>query len=292
MTEFVDRCEHAFETQLDNVAKQVASDRKLHIIALSGPTCSGKTITANKLIRELEAAGKNVHLISIDDFFKERDVLNRESEIAEDSGPDYDSVNAIDLGLLTDCTESILAGRPTVLPHYDFVSGKRGVRESVDPDERSIFIFEGIQAIYPEVTSLFGGRYKSVFISVADDLEVNGIYYKRRDIRLMRRLVRDYKFRGAAPEFTFYIWRSVAVNEDRCILPYADSTDIQINSLMPYEPFLLKSELTSILPSVTDTSKYYPKALEILEKLNKLESIPAGLVPKNSVLREFIGDAE
>ena len=291
MTEFVNRCERAFEARLDDVAKQVVSDKELHIIALSGPTCSGKTICANKLIYELEAAGKNIHLISIDDFFKERDILKRESEIAADSGLDYDSVNAIDLGLLTECTESILAGKPTILPRYDFVSGKRGVRESVDPDESSIFIFEGIQAIYPEVTSLFGKNYKSVFISVADDLELNGVYFGRRDIRLLRRLVRDYKFRGAAPEFTFYIWRSVALNEDRCILPYADTTDIQIDSLMPYEPMLLKNELTAILPSVAETSKYYPKALEILEKLDKLESIDAKLVPKNSLLREFIGNA-
>ncbi|MBQ8510642.1 MAG: hypothetical protein IJ493_12115 [Clostridia bacterium] len=286
---FVLECESAFEAQLDTLCAGLTARPDLRIIALSGPTCSGKTTTAGTLTAELEAAGHDVHLISIDDFFKERDVLNREAEMAGSKSPDYDSIKAIDFDLLAACTESILRGDPTDLPHFDFKSGKRSRFDRVDPDDASIFIFEGIQAIYPEVRALLGDGCASVHISVADDLEMNGVYFNRRDIRLMRRLVRDYKFRGAEPVFTFYLWRSVVMNEERSITPYESGVELRINSLMPYEVFLLKNELTSLLHTIPDNSLFYPKALEIEEKLSKLDTIPSSMVPPSSVLREFIG---
>ncbi len=285
---FVDVCEERFETRLNEVCREII-ESGAKIIALSGPTCSGKTTTAAKLTADLTACGFEVHLISIDNFFRERDTLDREA-IMKNGSIDYDSVDAIDLDLLRERTASIIAGEPTELPVYDFALGKCTHFEHVDPNDHCVFIFEGIQAIYPEVTALFGDSYKSVYISVEDDLEINGVYFGKRELRLMRRLIRDYNFRGAAPEFTFFLWRSVAANEDKSILPYADTVDIKINSFMEYEVFIMRSVLPELLQKVPDESVYFPKAYELSRRLESLPAIDPALVPKKSVLREFIGE--
>ncbi len=287
INELINECEKSFEERLNEVSRIIV-DADTKIIALSGPTCSGKTTTAAKLTRELEAHGADVHLVSIDNFFRPRNVLDREAEM-NNANIDYDSINAIDLELLRDRAASIIAGAPTELPIYDFSLGRTHSFEKVDPDEHSVFIFEGIQAIYPEVTELFGNNYKSIYISVEDDLYVDDCFFSKREQRLLRRLVRDYKFRGASPEFTFFLWRSVAANEDRSILPYADGADIKINSFMAYEIYLMKSVLPEILALVPEDSVYLAKAYEIMSKLEGVEPISPKLVPDGSVLREFIG---
>ncbi len=286
---FAAECEAAFESRLDVLCAELRADRGLKIIALSGPTCSGKTTTARRIIGELEGIGRDVHLVSIDDFFKERDVLNRAAEMSENATLDYDSVSAIDLDLLASCAETIIKGEPTELPAYDFVTGKRTLRESFDPDDDSIYIFEGIQAVYPEVTALFGESYTSVGINVAEDLELNGIYFGKRDIRLMRRLVRDYKFRGAEPEFTFYLWGSVAANEKKSIEPYEHTLKHKISSIMPYEFMLYRDELREILARVPDESRFLAKALEITRKLESFEQLDRSILPVESLMHEFIG---
>ncbi len=285
---FIKECENDFEKRLDKAcAACIAKDPR--IIALSGPTCSGKTTAADKFVLDLAKKGKEIHVISIDDFFKERDLMKRADEMAGGVKLDYDSVNALDFELLSQCASDILSGNRTVLPKYDFTTGKRSDGELIVPSENSIFIFEGIQAVYPEVTALFGDRYVSVSINVEDDLEFNGDVFSKRDIRLMRRLVRDYRFRGAAPDFTFYLWRSVVLNEEKSIMPYEEKIDIKIDSLIPYEVMLMKNELTPILEKVPETSRFYVKALEYIERLKELDSVTPDMVPENSLLREFIG---
>ncbi len=284
---FVEECEHRFEKRLSEVCREIIEDGA-KIIALSGPSCSGKTTTAAKLTEALCENGCEVHLISIDNFFRERDTLDREA-IMKNGSIDYDSVNAIDLELLSERAASIIAGRPTELPIYDFTLGKCTGYERVDPNDHSVFIFEGIQAIYPEVTALFGDRYKSVYISVEDDLSVNGVYFRARELRLLRRLIRDYKFRGAAPEFTLFLWRSVAANEDTSILPYADSADIKINSFMAYEAFLMSGVIPELLLAVPENNAYFPKAYELSKRLSGLPEIPVSMIPGGSLMREFIG---
>ncbi len=286
-TDFIKECEANFESRLDEVCKAVVDDG-VKIIALSGPSCSGKTTTAAKLTKELEAHGADVHLVSIDNFFRPREILNREAEMMN-GNIDYDSVKAIDLELLHERAASIIAGKPTELPIYDFTLGRATESEFIEPGEHSVFIFEGIQAIYPEVTAMFGDSYKSVYICVEDDLWVDDCFFAKRELRLYRRLIRDYKFRGASPEFSFFLWRSVAANEDRSILPYADTVDLKINSFMAYEIYLMKSVLPEILALVPEDSVYFPKAYEITKKLSEIEPIDPKLVPTCSVLREFIG---
>lgn len=285
--ELIKECEKSFEAQLDNICDTLVKEGS-KIIALSGPTCSGKTTTATKLTNELTKNGYEVHLVSIDNFFKDRELLDRSADL-QHKNLDYDSVNAIDLELLAERSASIIAGERTKLPIYDFKYGKCTGYEEVDPNDHSVFIFEGIQAIYPEVTALFGDKYKSIYISVDEDVEVGDVYFGKRELRLMRRIIRDFKFRAAPPEFTLHLWRSVAANEDKSILPYADGVDLKINSFMEYEVFLMSFVLPEILEAVPETNAYFPKACELLSKLSGLEKISPDMIPKNSLFREFIG---
>ena len=286
-SQFISECEKNFEARLDEVCTSIFRDN-VKIIALSGPTCSGKTTTANKITRALTERGLEVHLISIDNFFLDRGDADLEL-ISKGHQIDYDSVDALDLEYLKKCAASIINGDPTKLPVYSFKDKKRTHYESVDPNDHSVFIFEGIQAIYPEVTSLLGDNYRSVYICIEDDLSIDGNVFTARELRLMRRIVRDYNFRGAAPEFTFYLWQGVTANEDKAIIPFADSVDIKINSFIGYEIYLIKSVLPQLLQFVDTDSPYRASAEALLLKLEGIESISPELVPSSSVLREFIG---
>lgn len=284
--DFVNECERDFEQRLDEVSKN-AINSGVRILLLSGPTCAGKTTTANKIIHDYNEIGKSVTVISIDDFFKEK---IEDRKVNEDKKLDYDSVDVIDLPLLADCIQSIEAGNIISVPKFDFVSQKRIGYTKHAIDENEIIIFEGIQAVYPEITSLFDVEYRGIFICVNDDVCINGVRFTKNEIRLIRRIVRDEKFRGATPEFTFYIWESVRENEEKSIFPNKDICQIQIDSFMCYELFLMKKYLIDVLASFDKSSKYYEKAKDILEKISSLDEISYDYIPKGSLYTEFLGE--
>ncbi len=283
---FVSECELDFEQQLDTASKNVASDKNIHLITLAGPTCSGKTTTAEKLIKDLSLIERDTRVISIDDFFKDRG----ERQLKPNEKVDYDTIDALDFEYLSYCVSALYKGTITALPKYDFKTGVRTSYSDFTMSERDILIFEGIQAVYPEITQLFKNyNYKSVFINVYDDMLVNGVHFDRNDIRFLRRLVRDFKFRGASPEFTFFIWESVRANENKNILPYEDKSDVRINSSLPYELFLIKSYALPLLDTIGKESQYYEGAKILKDKFRELDTISEEYVPKNSIYREFLG---
>lgn len=285
--DFINKCELEFEERLCRVsAKVVASGAES--LLLSGPTCAGKTTTANKIIHDLEAVGRRVTVISLDNFFKSR--TEQRSVIGNDD-LDYDSVNALDLDMLTECVEGARQGRRIKMPVYDFITQSTSHFEELEIAENGVIVFEGIQAVYPEITRLFKERnYVGVFINVDDDIMINGVFFSRDDIRLSRRLVRDYKFRGANAEFTLFLWDKVRKNEDTSIYPNKNAIcKIQLNSFMDYELFLLRGYIIDILNEVDENSKYYSKAKELKEKFLKLDTISYDYVPKKSLYTEFLG---
>lgn len=286
---FVDSCEAEFEAMLDEAVAKVMARKELHIITLSGPTCSGKTTTARKLIDELTAAGRDVHVVSIDDFYYDRKFLD-ERAARLGIAVDFDSVDTIDLEALSDCVSAIVRGEDVNVPHYNFKSGTRVKGRLIDVKEESVFIFEGIQAIYPEVAALFKGLDTvSIHISVAEDAICNGKLFEKRDIRFFRRLVRDYKFRGASVDFTFFLWKSVCANEDAHILPYMDSADIKLSSLMSYELAMIKKPLMDTLATVNSDSEIYGKVCQIKQAFDGIPELSQSLLPQFSVYREFLG---
>ncbi len=285
--EFVNKCEQDFERRLCEISRGVV-DSGAEALLLSGPTCAGKTTTANKIIQDLEDSGRRVSVVSLDNFFRPR---TEQRSVVGNDDLDYDSVNALDLDMLTKCVNEARQGRTVQMPVYDFITQSTSHFETLDIAENGVVVFEGIQAVYPEITRLFKDRdYIGVFINVDDDIMLNGIFFSRDDIRLSRRLVRDYKFRGANAEFTLFLWDKVRKNEDTSIYPNKNAIcKLQLNSFMDYELFLLRGYIIDILNEVDENSKYYSKAKDLKEKFLQLDTISYDYVPSKSLYIEFLG---
>ncbi len=289
----VNRSEEGFSSAIDRALEEVVHKHTDHegggcrIITLSGPTCSGKTTTAGKLIKRITDAGYHAVVMSIDDFFLDR---ARTNDISGEM-PDYDTVKAIDLEEFGLCVKGLMEGKPTLIPHYDFVTGKRDSYAEYYPSERDIFVFEGIQAVYPEVVHFLGQEYKSIFIHVDENVTADGVSLSRDEIRLCRRIIRDFRFRNAHPEFTLYLWKNVRANEETNIYPNAGECDVYINSFLPYELFFLAKHGLPILDTVPEDSDYRDEAEELAEKLRHFINpwFDDAMIPENSVFREFIG---
>ncbi len=290
-----------FDARLDAAADAIAADcvrNDIRVLRLSGPTCAGKTTTAGKLTRALEAAGRVVHPVSIDDFFYDRAVLDARAKDHPSGELDYDSVETIDLDTLSACVHDLMNTGRAMIPNFDFITGDRmGYREMAVPmDERPVFLFEGIQAVYPEVVALFSDvPNRSIFINVMSpttlyDGEGNERVFTPDRIRLFRRLVRDATRRGADPYFTLKLWHSVRANEEFSILPYADTCDYGIDSNMGFDVHILAASLCRILsaPPAGTPADVQAAAEAIRADLAGVEKLsPAGL-SDHSLYREFL----
>ena len=285
---FVLKCENEFEVQLKKASEFIANHNS-RIITLSGPTCSGKTTTASRFISALEKNGEKVGVISIDDFYKSRKQLEKESKERGLSEVDYDSALSIDLDFFEECIDGILEKRNVKLPRYSFEKGERSSLFEFDSSRYSYIILEGIQAVYPEVTEHIHCGFKSVQISVVPDVDVNGVFFTNRQIRFLRRMIRDAKFRNAPPEVTFEMWKGVSRNEDLHILPFAGQFDIELDSFMEYEPFMIKKNVLGLLKNIKPEYEFFHKAKEITEKMQGFFDISPEYLPDKSVYHEFLG---
>ncbi len=291
--------ERAFDARLESAAAAIAADcveRGVRVIRLSGPTCAGKTTTANKLTEALEAAGRVVHPISIDDFFYDRAVLDARSGGDSAGDLDYDSVETIELPVLAACVRDLMEKGRAMIPNFDFVSGNRmGYREMTVPaDEKPVFLFEGIQAVYPEVAALFRDvPSRSIFINVMKptvlvDAAGRERVFEPDRIRLLRRLVRDEAKRGTIPDFTIALWRSVRANEEKSILPYADTCDYGIDSNMAFDIHMLAPHLRRIFCEQPCDGDEVETAQAILKSIEDVEGISPACLAENSLYHEFI----
>lgn len=285
--EFVQTCENRFEESLSRLVRSIVHENPPRVITLAGPSCSGKTTIAGKLTAEITAAGKKAVVLSIDDFFYDRPRTAR-----LDVHADYDSVAAIDLSCLSDCTDRMMRAESVRLPQYDFVTGRRSSYREYVRGENDIIIYEGIQAVYPEVTALLRSYpYKSIFVDVTDDITADGILFDRTEVRLARRIVRDFRFRSAPPEFTLALWESVRRNEEDSIFPYAGGSDYVLNSLQPYELYLIGQYVLPLLETVDCASPQYHAAAQLAAKFRALrgESIDPECLSPNALYHEFLG---
>ena len=282
-------CEEAFENQLSALCRTVGLG-DYQIILLSGPTCSGKTTTTNKLVQTLNDRGNDVHIVSVDDFYYDRMYLMARSEqLGQDV--DFESIAAIDLPFFKMCMQSLLEGKKTLLPKYDFMLGRRSAYDAYELTDNSVVIVEGIQSVYPEIAQVFcNTKNLSVFISTEKSVCCGDSVFPPQELRLIRRLVRDSRHRGATAEFTFSLWKSVTDNEAKSIFPYKDKAQVKIDSSMGYEPYVMRSFLIPLLQKdVAKDSPYYSLAASLIKRLEQLPSLDATLIPDGSVYHEFIG---
>ena len=288
--EWISACEKDFSSRLDGIAEKLCREG-WKLIRLSGPTCSGKTTAANLLIDRFAKMGKRLHLISIDDFYFDKKILHATAADPASGKVDYDSVKTIDLDALDHFIDDIFSKEESECPIFDFKAGKRIGYRTLESGKDDVFVFEGIQAVYPEVTALIeasGHDSIGVYIAPERTLEAGDERFAPNELRLLRRLVRDYNFRGTAPDFTFGLWQGVRANEEAHIFPYAKDCACRIDSTMPYELGVLKPYLERILPTVPTDSDNYPKAERILAKIKDIEPISDTLIGENSLYQEFI----
>lgn len=291
--QYIRKCDADFRERLQDVADAVArsfdSGRSIRLISLSGPTCSGKTTAAAMIADRLEEHGKRVHVISIDDFYYDRDYLH---EISRKKGLDvidYDSEETIDLASLDAFVEEALSGESAHCPTFDFKTGNRRGYRAVESGENDVFIFEGIQAIYPSVTALFEPYgFIGVYIAPLTPLCVGDKVFLPDDIRLMRRIVRDAHFRNTDADFTLSLWKSVRANEERSIFPYVNNCAYRIDSTHSYELGVLKPYLEEYLRDIGESSENFSTAREILSRVEKIEPIDSSLIDDRSLYREFV----
>ena len=278
-----------FDEKMALLADRLTSNQDLHLIGLTGPSCSGKTTAAQKLKERFSRHGKRIHVISIDDFYYNKDYLLELTLRKGKKELDYDSEETIDTELLSRCVDRLLDGKGTALPSFNFHTGMREMGKTVIPERQDVFLFEGIQVLYPKVEKILSRAHcQTVYISPMTELAAGDELFSSNEIRLLRRIVRDYRFRSTSPDFTFRIWQSVRENEEAHIFPYLAHCHDWIDSTMPYELGVLKPYLEEILSTVSKDSPYAPLSAEILHRLRDVPIVSSEFLTKHSLYKEFI----
>lgn len=279
--------ERKFAWVADTIHDTVVS-RGIRMVLISGPSSSGKTTSAKRLGIELGVLGLRPVMISLDDYFVDRE----KTPLDENGDYDYEALEAIDLELFNDHLRRLIRGESVDIPRYDFITGRRMQHDNpLTLDERSILIIEGIHGLNPRLTPSIPDSQKfriyiSCFTSVAMD---NLSRIATTDNRLLRRLTRDYRQRGADALSTLSRWASVRRGEEKHIFPYQENADVMLNSSLFYEISVLRPFAEKILREVPDTVPEYDEARRMLKFLDNFIPIPPDEIPPTSILREFIG---
>ena len=285
---YVELCDNEFEIYFNSIVQNILAFNKVKILTVSGPSSSGKTTIALKLASELADYGIKTKIISMDNFYKNHEDAPKKP----DGKPNFETIDALDVKLLIKCLSEAVEFNKTKLPKFDFKTGKRKEEyNDFNLHENEMIIMEGIHALNPQITdNLPGENIKSIYTTIGEKVYMPGdIIFSKRDIRILRRLIRDNKYRGATPEFTFMLWETVRESESLYIFPYENNAHIKINSFYKYELNVIKDQALKLLPEIKTESKYYNKAQELINKLSYVIPIDENLVPSRSLIREFIG---
>lgn len=262
--------------------------RNMRLVLISGPSSSGKTTFAKRLGIQMRIVGLNPVLISLDDYFLEREQTPRDAN----GDYDYETIDALDLKTFNEHLERLFAGESVEIPRYDFISGRRQWHEEpLRLDDRSVLVVEGIHGLNPRLTEKIPDEYKfriyvSVFTTVMMD-DMNRI--PTTDNRLIRRIVRDNATRGSDAVSTLRRWGSVRTGEEKYIFPYQENADVMFNSSLLYELPVLRRYVEPLLYKVPDTVPEFGEAHRLLKFLNNFQTISPEEIPPTSLLREFIG---
>ena len=290
-SELIKIAEAFHEKKIANIADQILQANKTRgakVVLLSGPSSSGKTTTSKRIGIQLRILGLDPVLISLDDYFVDRERTPRD----ESGDYDYEALEAIDLELLNSDLQRLMAGESVEVPRYDFITGTRQWHEKpLKLNDRSILIMEGIHGLNPRLTPSIPRDkkfciYASCLTAVAMD---NLSRISTSDNRLLRRITRDYATRGNNALATLQRWASVRRGECKHIFPYQENADVMINTSLFYEISVLRPKIEPILHEVPDTEPEYAEARRLLKFLDNFTPISPDEIPPTSILREFIG---
>jgi uridine kinase len=285
--EFINVNEALHERTIAEIAQTIASQPRVRIVLVAGPSSSGKTTFASRLAVHLKVLGRRCQPISVDDYYKDREDI----PLMPDGKPDFECIEALDTEKLSEDLNLLLSGEEARIPRFDFIEGHRcGLVPLRIRDD--ILIIEGIHGLNNALTAGVDDAYKfRIFISPLTTLNIDShSVVIPEDMRLLRRLVRDKRTRGYSFAQTLAIWNSVRHGEYKYILPYQENADVMFNSTLLYEGLILKKYAYSELKSIMPDMENYPEALGLLKFLNYFLTLDdESLVPRQSILREFIG---
>ena len=290
-SELIKVAEAFHEKKIAQIADQIEQaniSKGTRVVLISGPSSSGKTTTAKRLGIQLRILGLDPVLISLDDYFVDRERTPKD----ENGDYDYEALEAIDLKLLNSDLERLIAGESVDVPRYDFITGSRQWHETpLKLNERSILIMEGIHGLNPKLTPSIPRDQKfCIYVSCLTSVAMDNLSrIPTSDNRMLRRITRDYATRGSNALATLQRWPSVRRGEEKHIFPYQENADVMFNSSLFYEISVLRQKVEPILREVNDTEPEYGEVRRLLKFLDNFIPISPDEIPPTSVLREFIG---
>ena len=290
INDYIQTNEIIYNQNLENIASIVANSKHIRSVFISGPSSSGKTTTSKKLELYLKAKGFKTLVLSTDDYFKER----VDSPRKPDGSYEFEIVDAIDVKLFNSHLKKLLHGDEVVIPTFNFITGEKEYkRKPISIDKKTILIVEGLHAINEQMNSVIDKKAKlRIYISPFTPLALDRHnHISTTDLRLLRRMVRDYRHRGYSAQATLTNWMGMRNSEKNYVYPYQREADIILNTSISYEIGVLRTYAEPLLYSISKESEYYEEAIRILKFLKGFINIPSENVPSTSVLREFIGDS-
>ncbi len=285
--DFIRIVEGNFNNQVYELVEDIIR-KKSRYVFFAGPSSSGKTTTTKKVALQLRSRGKQVYVISVDDYFKEREDSPRD----ENGNYDFECLQCLDLKLLNKQLKDLIAGKKVNVPTFNFVTGKKEYNdEPVKLEENAIILLEGLHCINDEMTPDIDPTLKyKVYISPFIPMNIDRHnYISTADLRLMRRIVRDNRSRSYDVGGTINYWNTVRCGEEKYIFPYINNVDWILNTSLIYEIGVLKVYVEPLLYSVKSNSPAYNEARRLISSLKTFFPIPSDYVSEDSILREFIG---
>ena len=287
-TDIINISEALQEKKLAKIAEEIASRKGVKLVLLAGPSSSGKTTSCKRLSIQLAVNGLKPLQISLDDYFVDRNKTPKD----ENGDFDFESIYALNLDLLNEQFNALFRGEEVELPKYDFPSGKSvksGKMLKLEPN--NVLVVEGIHALNPELTAHVPEEqifrvYASALTTILLD---NHNYIPTTDNRLLRRIIRDYKYRGVSAQETIRRWPSVRSGENKWIFPFQENADAMLNTAMLYELSVIKMQAEPLLQQVPENCEEFAEAYRLLKFLKYFKGIPYNNLPPTSLLREFLG---
>lgn len=287
---FMEECDHQYQKKVEQAADLICKNMKLSpVVLLSGPSGSGKTTTAHKITAELQRRGVGTHTISMDDYFVRRDPKTAPRTPQGDI--DYESPEMMDLQLLSQHFAQLTRGEEILVPHFEFARQMRNDSKAVPlklgKDE--VAIFEGIHALNTKLTAGHPNATRLYISARSNVMDGEVLRFKGTWMRLTRRAVRDFNFRGTDIVGTLDMWANVRRGEKLYISPYKHTAHMLFDSSLPYEVSVMACYARPLMAAVPEENQRRHELLELVRAFDWFETIEPGLVPKDSLLHEFIG---
>ena len=287
-TDLINVSEALQEKKISQIADEIAGRKGVKLVLLAGPSSSGKTTTCKRLSIQLVANGLKPLQISLDDYF-----VNRDQTPHDENGEyDYESIYALNLKLINEQFNALFRGEEVELPKYDFQTGvSRPSGKKLKMQENNVLVVEGIHALNPELTAHIPERQKfRVYVSALTTILLDDHnYIPTTDNRLLRRIIRDYKYRGVDARESIRRWPSVRSGENKWIFPFQENADAVFNSAMLFELAVIKQQAEPLLEQVPENCEEYSEAYRLRKFLKYIRPIPNKDIPPTSLLREFLG---